>query len=120
MEGDDDFEVQSSTEELVQSVQDGREVHNPVKVDPLIDDSNDVESKAMKLSDAQKYVKNVVNFKSSQGSQIFNTMELLGMEKIHDKLIRIGVAHLTSTKQYAIRSFFVSSERSLPDLNDTL
>ena len=47
-------------------------------------------------------------------------MELLGMEKIHDKLIRIGVAHLTSTKQYAIRSFFVSSERSLPDLNDTL
>ena len=26
----------------------------------------------------------------SQGSQIFNAMELLGMEKIHDKLIRIG------------------------------
>ncbi len=39
---------------------------------------------------------------------------------IHDKLIRIGVAHLTSTKQCDIRSFFVSSERSLPDLNDTL
>ena len=122
MEGDDDFEVQSSTEELVQSVQDGREVHNPVKVDPLIDDSNDVESKAMKLSDAQKYVKNVVNFKSSQGSQIFNTMELLGMEKIHDKLTIIGVAHLTSTstRQCDIRSFFVCSERYLLDLNDTL
>ena len=57
---------------------------------------------------------------ASQGSQIFNTQELLGMEKIHDKLIRIGVAHLTSTKQCDIRSFFVSSERSLPDLNDTL
>ena len=34
----------------------------------------------------------VLNFMASQDSQIFNTMELLGMEKIHDKLIRIGVA----------------------------
>ena len=34
---------------------------------------------------------------TSQGSQIFSTWELLGIEKIHDKLIRIGVAHLTST-----------------------
>ena len=42
------------------------------------------------------------------------------MEKTRDKLIRIGVAHLTSmsTKQCDIRRFFVSSERSLPNLND--
>ena len=55
----------------------------------------------VKLSDTQKYVKDVLNFMASQGSQIFNTMELLEMEKIHDKLMRIGVAHLTSmsTKQ---------------------
>jgi hypothetical protein len=46
--------------------------------------------------------------------------ELSGMEKIHDKLIRIGVGHLTSLKQCDMRSFFVSSERSLHDLNDTL
>ena len=41
--------------------------------------------------------------------KIFNTIHLLGMEKIHDKLIRIGVAHFTSmsTKQCDIRSFFV-------------
>ena len=65
---------------------------------------------------------NDLKFMASQGFQVFNTMELLGMEKIHDKLIRIGVAHLPSmsTKQCDIRSFFVSSERSLPDLNDTL
>ena len=37
-----------------------------------------------------------LNFMATQGFQIFNTMELLGIEKIHDKLIRIGVAHLTS------------------------
>ena len=63
-----------------------------------------------------------LNFMARQGSQIFNTMELLGIEKIHDKLIRIGVAHLTSipTKQCDIKSFFVSSERYLPDVNDTL
>ena len=63
-----------------------------------------------------------LKFMASQSSQNFNTMELLGLEKIHDKLIRIGVAHLTSmsAKQCDIRSFFVSSERSLPDLNDTL
>ena len=61
-----------------------------------------------------------LNFMASQGSQIFSTMELLGMEKIHD--IRIGVAHLTpmSTKPCDFRSFFVSSERSSPDLNDML
>ena len=63
-----------------------------------------------------------LNFMASQGSQIFNIMELLGMENSMTSLIRIGVAHLTSTstKQCDIRSFFVSSERSLPDLNDTL
>ena len=61
-----------------------------------------------------------MNFMASQRSQIFSTQELLGMEKIHDKLIRIGVAHLTSTEQCDIRSFFISSERSLPNLNDTL
>ena len=62
-----------------------------------------------------------LNFMATQGSQMFNTVELLGMEEIHDKLIRIGVAHLTSmsTKQCDIRSFFVSSEKSLPNLNDT-
>ena len=120
MEGEDDFEVEYSTEELVQLVQDGEHVLDSMEVDPLIVDSSDDESKVVKLSDAQKYAKDVLNFMASQGSQIFNTLELLGMEKSHDKLIRIGVAHLTSTKQCDIRSFFVSSERSLPDLNDTL
>ena len=72
------------------------EVHDPVEVDPLIDDSNDVESEVMKLSDAQKSVKDVLNFMASQGSQIFNSMELLGMERIHDKFIRIVFAQLTS------------------------
>jgi hypothetical protein len=86
----------------------------------LIVDKIDDESRAVKLSDAQKYAKDVLNFMASQGSHIFNTQELLGMEKIHDKLIRIGVGHLTSLKQCDIRSFFVSSERSLPNLNDTL
>ena len=32
----------------------------------------------------------VLNLMASQGSQFFNTMELLGMEKFHEKLIRIG------------------------------
>ena len=63
-----------------------------------------------------------LDFMANQGSQVFNTMELLGMEKFHDKLIRTSVAHLTSlsTKRCDIMSFFVSSERSLPDLNGTL
>ena len=70
----------------------------------------------------KKIVEEVLNFMASQGSRILNTIELLGMEKNHDKFIRIGVAHLTSmlTKQCDIRSFFVSLKRSLPDLNDTL
>ena len=59
---------------------------------------------------------------ASQGSQLFSIGELLAMEKIHVKLIRLqGVAHLTlaSTKQCDIRSFLVSSERSLFDLNES-
>jgi hypothetical protein len=86
----------------------------------LIVDSSDDESKVVKLSNAQKYAKDVLNFMASQGSQIFNTQVLLGMEKIHDKLIRIGVGLLTSLKQCDIRSFSISGERSLHDLNDTL
>ena len=35
----------------MQLVQDGQDVHDPVEVDSLIDDSNDVESKIVKLSD---------------------------------------------------------------------
>ena len=80
----------------------------------MIDDSNDVESRVVQLSDVQKYVKDILNFMASQDSQIFNSMELLGMENCHEKLIRTGVAHLISmsTKPCDIRSFFVSSERS--------
>ena len=61
-----------------------------------------------------------LNFIANLGSHIFNTMELLVMQK--SMAIRIGLAHLKSmsTKQCDIRSFFVSSERSLPDVNDTL
>ena len=123
MEGEDDFEVEYFIEELVQLVQDGHEVHDPVEVDPLINDSNDVESKVVtKVNDAQKYVKDVLDLMANQGFQILNTMELLGMGKIQVKLIRIGVAHLKSmsTKQVDIRSFFVFGKRSSLDLNDTL
>ena len=65
MEGEDDFEVEYSTEELMQLVQDRQEVNDPVKVDTLIDDSNDVESKAVKLSDAQKSIEDLQNFMAS-------------------------------------------------------
>ena len=37
-------------------------------------------------------VEGVLNFLASQGSQIFNTLELLGIKKSHDKLIRIGIS----------------------------
>jgi hypothetical protein len=73
MEGEDDFEVEFSTEELVQIVQDGEHVLDSMEENPLIVDSSDDESKVVKLSDARKYAKDVVNFMASQGSQIFNT-----------------------------------------------
>ena len=58
-------------------MQDGQEVHDPVEVDPLIDDSTNVESKVAKLSDAQNFVKDVLNFMASKGSQFFSTMEVV-------------------------------------------
>ena len=61
---------------------------------------------------------------ASQGSQIFNTMEWIGMEKKKSMTSSLElVLHILtsmSTKQCDIRSFFVYSERSLPDLNGTL
>ena len=49
MEGEDDFEVEYSTEELVQLVQDGEHVLDSMEEDPLIVDSSDDESKVVKL-----------------------------------------------------------------------
>jgi hypothetical protein len=73
MEGEDGFEVEYSTEELMQLVQDGEHVLDSMEEDLLIIDSSDDESKVVKLSNAQKYAKDVLNFMASQGSQIFNT-----------------------------------------------
>jgi hypothetical protein len=57
---------------------------------------------------------------ASQGSLGFTIAELLMMERIHDKLTSIGVAHLTSTKQCDIRSFLLLSVRPFIDLNEAL
>jgi hypothetical protein len=42
------------------------------------------------------------------------------MERICDKLTRIGVAHLTSTKQCAIRNYLLLGLRPLIDFNEAL
>jgi hypothetical protein len=42
------------------------------------------------------------------------------MERIYDKLISIGIAHLTSTKQCDIRSFLLPSVSPFIDLNEAL
>ena len=78
MEGEDDCEVEYFTEEFVQLVQVGEQILDFVEIDPLIVDDSDDESKVVKLSDAQKKL----NFMASQGSIIFSTRELLGMEQI--------------------------------------
>ena len=93
-----------------------------VEVDPMVHDSHDVDNKVVKLSDAQKSVKDLLNFMASQGPQNFNTMELFRMKKIHDKHIKIGGTHSTlmPTKQCDIRSFFVSSDMFFLALNGTL
>ena len=73
MEGEDDFEVEFSNEELVQLVQDGEQILDFMEIDPFIVDSNDDESKVVKLSDALKYAEDVLNFMASQGL-IFSTL----------------------------------------------
>jgi hypothetical protein len=70
-------------------MQDGEQVLDSMEEDPLIVDSSDDESKLVKLSDAQKCAIDVLSLMASQGYQIFNTQELLGMEKIHDKVLKI-------------------------------
>ena len=122
MEGEDEFEVEYSTQDLVQLVQNEQETSSDVMEEENVLDIDDVEPKVVKLGDAQMCAKDVFNFMASQGSKFFSTGELLVMERIQEKLIKIGVAHLTSTstKQCDIRSFLISSERSLFDHNETL
>jgi hypothetical protein len=67
----------------------------------------------VKIGDVQSSTKEVLSFMASHGSQGFTTTELLMMERICDKLISIGIAHLTSTKQCDIRSFLLSSVRPI-------
>ena len=119
IEGEENVGVEYSAGELVQLVQDGEHVLDSMEVDPLIVDGSDDESKAMRLSHAQKHAKDVLNYMASLGSRIFNTLKLLRLDKSHDKLFKLGVTHLTSTKQCDIRSFFVSTVRSLPYFNVT-
>jgi hypothetical protein len=42
------------------------------------------------------------------------------MERICDELTKIGVAHLTSSKQYDIRRYSLPNVRPLIDLNEAL
>ena len=114
MEGEDEFEVELS-EELLQFVQQDEEVLSDAMEEDIGDDIDDLEPRVVKLDDAQMSAKDVLSFMASQGSKLFSTGELIAMERIHDKLIKVGVAHLTSTptKQCDIRGFLVSSERSL-------
>ena len=122
MEGEDKFEVELSAEELLQFVQQEEEVLSDAMEEDIGDDIDDLEPRVVKSNDAQMCAKDVLSFMASQGSKMFSTGELLAMERIHDKLIKVGVAHSTSTptKQCDIRGFLVSSERSLFDLNETL
>ena len=122
MEGEDEFEVELSAEELLQFVQQDEEVLSDAMEEDIGDGIDDLEPRVVKLDDAQMSAKDVLSFMASQGSKMFGTEELLAMERIHDKLIKVGVAHLTSTptKQCDIKGFLVSSERSLFEFNETL
>jgi hypothetical protein len=57
---------------------------------------------------------------ASQGSQGFTTTKLLMMERICNKLTKIGVVHMTSTKQCDVRSFLLPNVRPLIGLNKVL
>ena len=54
MEGEDDFEVELSTEKLVQLVQDGKQVLDSMEIDTMIVDNSDDESKVVKLQRCTK------------------------------------------------------------------
>jgi hypothetical protein len=88
----------------------------------VILDSNDIEPKVVETVDAQYSIKEVLSFMASQGSQGFIATKLLMMERFYDKLTKIGIVHLTSTKHYHndIRSFLMRSVRPLIGLNEIL
>ena len=73
MEGEDKFEVELSTEELLQYVQQQDEVFNDAMEEDIGDDIDDLEPRVVKLDDAQMSVKDVLSFMASQGSKMFST-----------------------------------------------
>ncbi|OAE23210.1 hypothetical protein AXG93_1630s1250 [Marchantia polymorpha subsp. ruderalis] len=77
MEGEDDFEVEYSNDELVLLVQDGKEVFDSMEEDSMIFDSNDDEYNVVKLSETQKYAKDLLNFMASQDSIVCDSKSII-------------------------------------------
>lgn len=68
-------------------------------------DKNDTERVAVDLLEARVCGHKLLDFMLSQGSSSFACPELLLMERICDKLSRMGVAHVTATQPSDIKSF---------------
>ena len=97
MQGEDDFEAEYSIDELVQLVQEGQEVVDSNISNDYMDegstmkvDNNDIESKVVKIDNAQNSTKEVLNFMASHSSQGFTTAKLLMMERICDNSLALA------------------------------
>jgi hypothetical protein len=93
LQGEDDFEANNSIDQLVQLVQKGQDLVDSNIANDYMDedsivivDSNDIESKVVKIGDAQNSANEILSFMASHGSQGFTTIELSMMERISDKL----------------------------------
>ena len=72
----------------------------------MLVDVSDIETKIFKLKDAQAFGRDIFNFMPGSGSQVFITTKILQMNRICDKLTKMHIAQLASSKQSDIRSFF--------------
>jgi hypothetical protein len=65
---------------------------------PMMVDSNNIESKVVKIAATQNFAKEVLGSMASQGLHGFIRAMLLMMERIYDKLTRIGVVYFDINK----------------------
>ena len=110
---DEDYtEPKFSTSQIVELIENGEvplQVQDSCQEDEEQDDgsmdTNDMERPTIQMIEARIASQKLLDFMVGEGSSSFTCSELLQMERICDKLSKMCLAHVTTTKQSDIESF---------------
>ena len=73
-------------------------------------DKNDIEFKAIKLEKARTYAKKLLEFMLGEGCSTFVCSKVLQMERVCDKITKMCMAHVATTKHYDNKSIVMLND----------